>query len=97
MDVVSTERGPKWRSLKWRSLKWMWSQIKTSHMNVVSNEQVSKERGLKWSWPQMNWSKLNVVSNVVVSNERGPEWIGLSSHGNMLFTPLLQNIRLNWV
>jgi len=31
----------------------MWSQMKKSHVNVVSNEQVSKERGLKWLWSQM--------------------------------------------
>ena len=45
---------------------WMWSQMKISqmkktHVNVVSDEQVSKERGLKWLW----------------SHDRGLKWSGL--------------------
>jgi len=68
MNVVSTERGSKW---------------KKSHVNVVSNEQVSQKRGLKRTWSQMI-----VVSNEVVWNEcclkcRGLKWIGLNSHGTV--------------
>jgi len=32
----------------------MWSEMKLSQINVVSNEQVSNECGLKWTWSQMN-------------------------------------------
>ena len=38
MNVVSNECG-----LKWIGLKWMWSQLKKSHVNVVSYEEVSNE------------------------------------------------------
>jgi len=59
-------------------LKWMWSQMKWSQMNVVSNEcslkwmwsqmnVVSNECGLKWTGLKLTWSRMNVVSNVVVS------------------------------
>ena len=56
MNVVSNECG----------LKWMWSQMNRSHMNVISNEQVSNvvvsnERGLKRSG--LKW----MVSNELVS------------------------------
>ena len=54
MNMVSNECG----------LDGTWSQMKKSHVNVVSNE------CLKRTWSQMNRSKMNVVSNVVVSNER---------------------------
>ena len=53
MNVVSTERGPKWKS-----------QMNRSQKNVVLND-----HGLKWSWSQMNRSKMKIVSNVVVSND----------------------------
>jgi len=47
----------------------MWSQMKWSHMNVVSNEQVSNvvvsnERGLKWSglkWTGLKWIGRNCL------------------------------------
>jgi len=60
----------------------MWSQMKWSQMNVVSNDcglilmwsqmnVVSNECGLKLMWSQMNRSQMNVVSNVLVTNEGG--------------------------
>ena len=50
--------------------------MKKSHVNVVSNEQVSNDYSLKWSWSQINRYKMNVVSN-----EQGLKWIGLNTHG----------------
>jgi len=35
----------------------MWSQMKKSHVNVVSNEQVSNKPGLKWSGLKWMWSQ----------------------------------------
>jgi len=55
--------------------------MKKSHVNVVSNEQVSNDYSLKWSWSQINRYKMNVVSNEQVSNEQGLKWIGLNTHG----------------
>ena len=81
MNVVSNECG----------LKWIWSQMKWSQINVVSNEVVSNDCGLKWMWSQMKWSQMNVVSNDcglkwmwsqmkwyrmnVVSNDCGLKWL----------------------
>jgi len=103
MNVVSNECGLKWMwsqmnvvsnewGLKWSGLKWMWSQMKKPYVNVVSNEQVSKECvlkwsvlkwiGLKWMLSQMSWSQMNVVSNEW-SQMNGLKWIGLNSHGTV--------------
>jgi len=43
-------------------LNWIWSQMKKSHVNVVSNKQVTKERDLKRTWSRMNLEPPKVKS-----------------------------------